>query len=212
MSALQNLVGKIFGRLHVQYRITGAWVCVCSCGNVVEVHSRALTLGRTKSCGCYRREQLAVIGRGHRRHGHTPSGMESPEYRAWRSMKARCYRKKNVSYKRYGGRGIRVCERWLKFENFLADVGLRPSPAHSLERKENNGNYEPGNVVWATQLEQHRNKSSAPLLTLNGETLMMSEWARRLGVHPSQISARLAKGWPLVRALTEPPRTYSKAS
>lgn len=126
------------------------------------------------------------------------------ERRAWCGMRARCRNQNNTSWHNYGGRGISVCERWQTFENFIADLGPRPSPLHSLERVNNDGNYEPGNVVWATRKEQAQNTRQVRRLSFNGETLTISDWARKLGVRVHTICTRLARGWSLERALTTP--------
>lgn len=140
-----------------------------------------------------------------RTHGHRGPKRTS-EYRAWDAMINRCYRKTAVRYERWGGRGIAVCERWRhSFENFIADMGLKPSPSHSLDRYPNrDGNYEPGNCRWATNSQQVRNSSWFRALTFNGETKTLLEWATTLGGKRSLIDNRLRRGWPLERALTTP--------
>jgi hypothetical protein len=125
-----------------------------------------------------------------------------PEYSVWTSMKSRCGNPNDKSYARYGGRGIRVCERWIEsFDNFRADIGPRPSMQHSLDRKDNNGDYEPGNCRWATYTQQGSNKRNTVWLTFGGDTKTMSEWATILGVKYSTIKMRYHKGWPVERVL-----------
>ncbi len=130
------------------------------------------------------------------------------EYNSWRAMKARCYQPKFHAYHRYGGRGITVCDRWLRsFGAFLTDVGPRPSQSHSLDRFPNkDGNYEPGNVRWATPEEQQRNRGDNFCVTFRGETKSISEWADRLGFSNSKILSKRIKlrGWSVDRALTTP--------
>jgi hypothetical protein len=109
-----------------------------------------------------------------------------------------------MRYPYYGGRGIRVYERWLDFRVFFKDMGPRPSKLHSLERKDNNGNYEPGNCRWATHIEQMRNKRSNRLITFKGRTLPLSAWAESIGVSTKVLWARLHAGWSLAKALTTP--------
>ena len=124
------------------------------------------------------------------RHGMTGT----PTYISWQRMKDRCYKRSNISYPRYGAIGIRVCREWLRFDRFFADMGIRP-PGHSLERIDSNGNYEPGNVRWATIQEQARNKRNVPLITAFNESLSSAEWAERFGVGASTIRYRLRRGW-----------------
>jgi lambda repressor-like predicted transcriptional regulator len=113
---------------------------------------------------------------------------------AWKDMKARCLNTKLRNYHRYGGRGITVCERWMKFENFLEDMGVRPD-GMTLERKDNDGNYEPGNVIWASRFAQARNTRRNRYLTINGETQTISEWSREAGQNRETIRRRLSDGW-----------------
>jgi len=119
-------------------------------------------------------------------------------------MLLRCNDPNVDAYPWYGGRGIRVCERWQNFENFLADVGLRPSKAHTIERNDVNGHYEPGNVRWATRREQGANKRNNRHITAFGETLHMQEWCRRFDIKQGTLWDRLDRGWPVERALSEP--------
>lgn len=132
--------------------------------------------------------------------------MTSIEYRAWARMKRRCLDPRTDGYHRYGGRGITVCPRWLNsFENFLADMGPRPTDQHSLDRVNNNGNYEPGNCRWATLDMQANNRRANRRLTHNGKSQGVSAWARELGCKPHTITMRLARGWPVALALSMPP-------
>ena len=151
---LINLVGKRYTRLKVlQHRGSGTWLCQCDCGKRVILKGNNLKRG-TKSCGCLRREKLST-NPIRLRHGMS----RRKEYYAWCSMRKRCYNQKNKSYPKYGGRGIRVCKRWLKgFDNFLEDVGYAPSRTHSIDRENVNGHYEPNNVRWATKREQSLNR------------------------------------------------------
>lgn len=117
---------------------------------------------------------------------------KGPEYVAWVSMKTRCHNPRSLNYRGYGSRGIKVCVRWLhSFANFLADMGPRPSKLHSLDRIDNDGNYNPGNCRWATHVEQQQNTRNNRRLTYNGETLCLSEWARRLGIGRTSLRCRL---------------------
>ncbi len=126
-------------------------------------------------------------------------------YENWVSMRKRCLTPGFTGYERYGGKGITVCERWSDFENFLADMGPRPSRKHSIDRfPDKNGNYEPSNCRWATSIEQGRNRVNNRLLAYKGETLPFSEWVVRLNLSRSQVYFRLKKGWTIERAFEEP--------
>jgi hypothetical protein len=127
-------------------------LCVCDCGSFRDVVRDKLISGHTKSCGCISREGSRL------RHGQCRKGSHTPEHRAWTKMFERCYSDNPYRKKYYGDRGISVCERWKTFENFFADMGLRPSRQHSLDRINNDGNYEPGNCRWATKSEQMKNR------------------------------------------------------
>lgn len=141
-------------------------------------------------------------------HQHRPSrSHRTPERNVWHAMRSRCHTPTDKDYKNYGARGIRVCDRWRNsFAAFLSDMGPRPSPKHSIDREDNDGNYEPGNCRWATNEEQKANTRVVRLLTLGEETMPMRAWARRLGMRASSIKARLDAGWPIERALTQPSR------
>lgn len=168
--------------------------CVCDCGTMHSVESRNLRYGHTKSCGC-------LMGK----HKQTHNKTKTPEFMAWCNMRARCYPSPNsIYYKNYGSRGITVCERWMKFENFLADMGERPSSDYSLDRIDNDGNYEPTNCRWASHVVQSNNTRKVILLTHDGITLPLSFWGRRLNVHPNTLYSRLMKGWPVAMVLQQP--------
>lgn len=138
-------------------------------------------------------------------HGHAIHGEVSPEYNAWQCLIYRCTNPASPRFSYYGGRGVTVCERWRNsFDAFLEDMGPRPSPKHSLDRIDNNGNYEPGNVRWATREQQQNNTRKNRLLTHNGVTLSVSAWARRLGIGKGALFYRLNSGWSVEDALTVP--------
>lgn len=164
-----NLLGQRFGRLEVIAAAPSAvlsngkkavqWKCRCDCGREITVHANNLRGGLTKSCGCLARELHTQRGRTMRlRHGKDRKGRPASEYRAWSSMKQRCYNPRASGFEHYGGAGITVCDRWrTSFENFYADMGDKPSPDYSLDRIDPFGNYEPGNCRWADKATQSRN-------------------------------------------------------
>lgn len=140
-------------------------------------------------------------------HGATIGRVATPEYTAWISMKGRCCNPNDGKYVRYGARGITVCERWLNsFENFHADMGDKPSSKHSLHRVDNDKNYEPSNCVWATAKTQSRARSSNHVIEYKGEKMILIEWAEKLGMSFDVLWARLALGWTVERAFTQPVR------
>ena len=155
-----EMVGKIFGILTVigfsrserrgEHSTKLYWLCLCSCGNTTEASADNLRVGNTRSCGCQRGKHIAPLV--------APMDLRSAERTAWRNMWLRCTCPSNVRFSEYGGRGITICERWKDFTAFLEDVGPRPASNLSIDRKDVNGNYEPGNVRWATTVEQRRNR------------------------------------------------------
>jgi hypothetical protein len=149
------------------------------------------------------RAHLKGSANGNFKHGHRPEGKPTPEYSAWCSLRERC-RPGSKDYARYGARGITVCERWSAFTNFLADMGLRPSPLHSIERKDNNGPYSPDNCKWATDIEQSNNKRNNVWLEFQEKRLTLAGWDRELGLRRGTVKLRYERhpDWPLSRILT----------
>ena len=186
--------GKTFGRLTVLRHVPNAFcLCLCSCGQERTVSARSLRNGHTKSCGCLRKEIMTS-------HGHT----KTREYGTWADMKNRCHNPKHKGFKGYGGRGIKVCDRWFdSFENFLEDMGPRPK-GHSLDRKDNDGNYCPENCHWATRRQQAGNKRTSRLIEYRGRTQCLADWAFELGMRKNCLSYRLDAGWSVSRAFTAP--------
>lgn len=199
-----NLEGRTFGRwtvLEFSHRngVLMLWKCRCECGTERPVTAGSLTNGSSSSCGCFQREDLSARATSH---GHS----RTPIYSAWRSMVKRCHDPRSGEYPRYGARGISVCEPWREsFEAFLNDMGERPFDGASIDRIDNDGNYEPGNCRWATMMEQGQNRRNSQLVTLDGVTRTISEWTRIQGIPDSTLRYRVRRGWPIEQALTTPP-------
>ena len=170
--------------------------CRCECGRIKNVAVSGLSLGR--SLQCKHCNNATVKGESRKR-----------EYHIWRTMLRRCTDPEFPSFKWYGARGISVCERWRTFEQFLADMGRRPSPSHSLERPDGDGNYEPGNCEWATTEVQSRNRANNVVWTFNGESKILEDWAKQLGVKPVTLRRREQRHG-LEYALTTPVRKWER--
>jgi hypothetical protein len=174
--------------------------CQCDCGKTHIAFRYQLLRGYTKSCGCLRRESIGVRSVTH---GHKRGRKETPEHKSWSEMIARCENTDNSRYPRYGARGIKVCQRWRdSFQDFFADMGERPSAAHSIDRLNNDGHYEPDNCRWATASEQARNRRTTRFVEFNGRTMPLVEAAEVSGVKYERVRGRLHKGWTVERALT----------
>lgn len=197
----EDRIGEKFGRA-LLLRITGRPVASraiglirCDCGTEKEVLCAALFSGATQSCGCLgeeRRRAAAVT------HGLTHSQI----YNTWRGMKSRCRNPNSQGYHHYGGRGIKVCERWNNsFENFLEDMGPSHIPDYEIERVDNDGDYEPGNCIWATRKIQNNNRRDNHILTYNGVSKTKSEWADELNINYGTLCFRVRAGWPIEEVL-----------
>lgn len=196
-----NMVGLTFGRLTVLSRLpsdmhgNAKWLCRCECGNESTPLGQALRSGATHSCGCLAVEKASA--------NKTHGASHTAAYKAWFGMLQRCTNPNNGKWHRYGGRGIAVCDRWLSYENFLADMGPRPA-AMTLDRRENDGNYEPSNCRWATQKQQGNNRGNNRIVIVEGVALTISEAARKAGKNLGTVRGRLSNGWPLDAALNKP--------
>lgn len=182
----QDLSGRRVGRLEVLWPATSAiqkdlWTCKCECGRRKDVPERSIVLGTAKSCGCVANATT---------HGHS----SKREFRIWRLMLRRCVNPRDKAFRHYGGRGIRVCERWRDFENFFADMGTAPDGL-TLDRKHNDGNYEPGNCRWATWSVQRCNSRQLSYRVLVGDRVLTTrELAAELGVTTQTIRNRILNG------------------
>lgn len=179
--------------------------CKCECGTTRSVRISRLNAGTSKSCGCLVIDLLTT-------HGHTAKSTrkDSHEYWIWNMVVQRCTNPNVKNWNDYGGRGITVCESWLKFEQFFADMGKRPTTKHSLERIDNNAGYHKDNCVWATRMEQAKNKRNNRVLTVGGASKHLAEWAREFCVDHTLIIERMKRGWSAERAITTPPRPMTK--
>lgn len=200
MVALIDLTGRTFGFLTVMSRAENSaagkarWLCRCTCGAQATVVGSALSNGSVKSCGRHKATDAAIRFRKHGQSG-------TRTYQAWSNMRRRCTDPSIRQYKDYGGRGITVCERWDSFPNFLSDMGEVPVGT-SLDRINNDGNYEPGNCRWATRIQQSHNSRRPRLFTIGDVTDSINGWAKRTGIDTVTILERLERGWPTEEALT----------
>lgn len=181
-------------------------LCRCTCGIERHIRYRHLYSSHTRSCLKCSGDKIAAKKT---RHGYSKrSTNRTPTYRSWAMMVNRCRNQNCPAYENYGGRGIKVCDRWLDFANFLSDVGERPSMKHSIDRfPDNNGNYEPGNCRWATSSQQARNTRANHIVEWDGKKQILSDWAKELGISVTLLSARLGRlGWSIEKTMTTPVR------
>jgi hypothetical protein len=175
------------------------WLCRCDCGNEKYVLGDTLKTGESKSCGC-----KSIYFRTEKTRTHGLS--KTKEYNIWEQIKRRCYKPKEKHFKYYGGRGIIMCDRWLNsFENFLTDMGKRPTNKHSIDRIDNNGNYEPSNCRWALRIQQANNTRANVMIEYGGETDTMCNWARRVGIDREILRNRIQRlGWSVEKTFNTP--------
>lgn len=203
MGKFIDLTGQKFGRLIVISRVVnnksnGArWNCLCDCGKEKIVYSDHLRSGNTKSCGCLHRE---LASKRKKIHGYA----KTKEYNVWKAIKQRCYNPNDTDYHNYGGRGIKVSDRWLNsFENFLDDMGLKPSPEYSIDRIDNDGDYEPNNCKWSNQIEQANNKRNNIMV---GD-IALPEYCRQNSLNYNTIKHRITSDkWSIEKAINTPIR------
>ncbi len=215
MPLLLNLEGRKFNRLLVIKRGPNttqgkaAWICLCDCGKTVTVRSVSLTRGYSGSCGCFQKEIIAKLNF---KHGDCVVGHESRLYHIWHGIKQRCNDPESCNYKNYGRRGISLCSEWsenyLPFYEWSINNGYREDL--SIERIDNNGNYEPLNCTWATAREQSLNKRTNRLISFNGETKTISQWSEIYGVDKRNLRWRIERGWSAEQAITTPLTRFKK--
>lgn len=206
MTKALDLTGERFNKLIVLSRAESSaggksrWNCLCDCGKKSVVQGVNLKASAVKSCGCLRLD--ADYGRTH-------GGYYTPEYSSWSSLRGRCNNKENPKYPRYGGRGITVCDRWNSFENFFLDMGVKPTPEHSIERLNNDGNYDPDNCIWATREVQSNNQSTTRYYDYKGTKVKVVELAKIACIAHSAMYQRLVYHKGNVEAALNPKNTWS---
>jgi hypothetical protein len=206
------LVGKRFSRLTItgMFRRGSKYIAevYCDCGTSKSIRLAHIESGATKSCGCLFIETTRRMGLSNITHGMK----NTPEFAAWVNMRGRCNNPQHRAYESYGGRGITVCKRWARFENFTADMGLRPTPRHSLDRIDNDKGYAPSNCRWAMPKVQHYNKRNTRRLRAFGEVLTLMDWSARTGIKPNTIRERLRRGWTTEQSLSHSAGTHRHLS
>lgn len=197
-----NLMGQKFNRLtFIEHINKNKWLCRCDCGNEIIAQSGHVKNDNIKSCGCWRKKQITKRNKSKIRHGYCSTKI----YQRWQAMLQRCNNPNSKAYKNYGGRGIKVCKRWSKFENFLIDVGLPPAGQYEIDRKKNDGNYCKSNHRWATDKENSRNKRNNRLETAFGKTQCRSAFAEEYSIKLNTLIHRIDKlGLSVEEALTIP--------
>lgn len=182
---------------------TATWECVCDCGERRVIAGTTLRAGRRRSCGC---QSPRFTAERMRKHGLS----RSRTYSIWHGMRQRCESDKAAKKHLYCSKGIRVCERWQSFENFVSDMGLAPDGC-SIERLDGNADYRPANCVWATPKDQANNTTRNRRIEWRGRTLTISQWAESINISPNTLLYRIRRGWPTERAMTEPNRRRATA-
>ncbi|MDF3858100.1 hypothetical protein P3W70_07070 [Achromobacter denitrificans] len=191
MSQFENLAGQRFGILTAVQRVDGKWQCTCDCGSVRLVLANNLKKGNSKSCGCVGRakcaRRMASLNRVHGDAG-------SKEHQIWAGIIKRCTRPSDMHWPKYGAQGITVAPEWMSYEQFLADMGRAPTPAHTIDRIDNNAGYSADNCRWATPFQQAQNRSTNRYTVVDGKVVCFSEAARLLGIERSRIFSMARRG------------------
>lgn len=198
MKTIIDECGNVYSKLtvisfsHINNDGKACFFCKCECGKEVIVSGKGLRNGNSKSCGCTRNEK---IGNLNRTHGDC-SGGKTKEYHIWRGMIDRCYNPNNKKFANYGGRGIRVCDEWRNdYSAFIRDMGRSHGDCKTIERKDYDGDYAPGNCKWASWKEQQNNRNNNHILTFEGQELNITQWAEKLGLKPATLHQRIHRGW-----------------
>lgn len=200
----------VLSRQGVQGKGQVTWLCRCDCGNETVVRGDSIRNGHTVSCGCQQSARASAVNKTH---GMTRSdGKFTKVYKTWRGIKTRCTNPNFRLFSYYGGRGIKVCERWQTFDNFLADMGEPPTDQHSIDRMDANGNYCPENCRWATDAEQGWNKRSTRFVDIGGILKPMAVWIREYGIGHGTVYKRMAKGMTPEEAITTPVKVKFRAT
>ncbi len=203
-----DLTGQKFERLVIVQRMDNdkygnlRWLCLCYCGKEIIIRGDSLKSGNTKSCGCLKKEGNNF------KHGHSTKNKTSKTYNSWYGMIQRCANPNTINYKDYGGNGTIVCKRWLKFENFLEDMGEVPI-GKSIDREDNHKAYCKENCRWSTRKEQQRNRRNNRLITFNGKIQCISAWSEEYNICPYVLRSRLNIGWSIKKSLNTPVKRKS---
>lgn len=192
-------IGQKLFKLTVLEKVGCKWKCLCDCGNTKLITTTQLKKGMSKSCGCFRKEFR-------RTHGHSSTAI----YRAWHQMRRRCEDPKHPKFSYYGGKGVKLCQKWQTFEGFLEDMGERPTPVHTIDRIDGDGDYCKENCRWATRLEQAQNFSSNRNFSFGVRSQSLSAWARESGINMKTLQYRLDAEWPAEEIFRKPYRKSHK--
>lgn len=203
----KDLTNRVFGKLSVKERVLenknrrAMWLCFCSCGSKIIISSNGLLNGGTKSCGCIKNEKVIERSTKH-------NLVRNPIYRVWQNAKNRCYNQNVKEYKNYGGRGIQMCNEWkndfMPFYQWSIENGYKENL--TIDRINNDGNYEPTNCRYATKETQSTNRRNIVFVTYKNEQKTISEWCRLLNLDFNMVYQRIWRGWSAEKAFVHPPK------